>query len=171
MKTHHLFACALVALCSVVQAQQTIYRCGNEYTNDGFDAKARGCRTISGGNITVVPSVAPAVPTAPGSSASTPSAPKSTTSSIQRVDSSEQRARDADAKAILESELRKAEQRREQLKQEFNNGQPEKSSSEVKNYQKYLERVTQMRDQMTRIDNDIGALRRELGRAGGKPTL
>lgn len=166
MKTIRLIACALVAFCSMAQAQQTIYRCGNEYTNDGFDAKARGCRPVGGGNLTVVPSLVAAPP------ASTASPARSASATSQKVDTNEQRARDADAKTIIEAELRKTEQRRDQLRQEYNNGQPEKMAAEVKNYQKYLDRVTQMRDQLTRLDNDIAALRRELGRtAGNKPAL
>jgi hypothetical protein len=163
MKTIRLIALTLVAFCSVAQAQQTIYRCGNEYTNDGFDAKARGCKPVGGGNLTVVPSLVTAAP------ASNPPPPKPGPSTNQKIDTNEQRARDADAKSILESELRKTEQRRDQLKQEFNAGQPEKMSAEAKNHQKYLDRVTQMREQLSRLDNDIVALRRELGRAAVKP--
>ena len=99
MKIQHLFACTLVALCSGVSAQQTIYRCGNEYTNDGFDAKARGCKPIGGGNLTVVPTLTTLPPAPPAGNSS---APKGAASSAQKVDTSEQRARDADAKAILE---------------------------------------------------------------------
>ncbi|MEY2953705.1 MAG: hypothetical protein RLZZ401_1792, partial [Pseudomonadota bacterium] len=28
------------------QAQDSIYRCGNEYTNNAIDAKARGCKLV-----------------------------------------------------------------------------------------------------------------------------
>lgn len=38
------------------QAQDAIYRCGNEYTNTKPDAKARGCKLIDAGNVTVVQS-------------------------------------------------------------------------------------------------------------------
>jgi len=38
-----------------LQAQDRIYRCGNEYTNDATLAQERGCRRVEGGNVTVLP--------------------------------------------------------------------------------------------------------------------
>ena len=35
-------------------AQDRIYRCGNEYTNNATQAKERGCKLVEGGNVTVV---------------------------------------------------------------------------------------------------------------------
>lgn len=164
MNLSHMIALALLATCTFAQAQQPIYRCGNEYTNDGFDAKNRGCKLVAGGNLTVVPSlvVRPSV--------ASPANQTKTVASLsnQKVDSNEQRSRDADAQRVLEAELRKTEQKRDQLKQEFNNGQPEKMAAEVKNYQKYLDRVADMRNQITRLETDIASLRRELGRASAK---
>lgn len=150
-------------------AQDRIYRCpGNEYTNNAADAKARGCKVMEGGNVTIVQGTrpggggasAPAVrSTGSGSGAGSPAgAPK--------VDSGEQRARDSDARAILESELKKAEARLAELKQEYNNGQPERRGDE-RNYQKYLDRVEELRAGIARTESDIAGIRRELGRAPG----
>ena len=61
------------------------------------------------------------------------------------MDASAQRARDADARAILEGELRKAESRLAGLKTEFNNGEPEKRGPEFRNHQMYLDRVAELR--------------------------
>jgi len=47
-----VFAALLPA---TLQAQDRIYRCGNEYTNDETWAQERGCRRVEGGNVTVLP--------------------------------------------------------------------------------------------------------------------
>ena len=54
-------------------AQDRIYRCGNEYTNNASVAKERGCKLVEGGNVTVVEGTRPA---AAGTSAA-PKAAKS----------------------------------------------------------------------------------------------
>ena len=64
----------------------------------------------------------------------------------------------------LKSELRKAESRHAELQKEYNNGQPEKQGSEGRNYQKYLDRVTEMKAEIARNESDIAGIRRELGR-------
>lgn len=152
-------------------AQSTIYRCGNEYTNDATDAKARGCKVLIGGNVTVIQTSKKSNAnnnnnTSNSSGNSTVISPKSNSNgtSAPRVDDSDQRARDSDAKLILESELRKTEQKLDQLKKEYNNGEPEKMASEVKNNQKYLDRIVDMRAQMLRTENDIAGIKRELNR-------
>ena len=65
---------------------------------------------------------------------------------------------------MLESELRKAESKQTELLKEYNNGEPEKQGSEAKNYQKYLDRVAEMKAQIARNESDIAGIRRELGR-------
>ena len=94
-------------------SQDRIYRCGNEYTNNAVQAKERGCKLVEGGNVTVVQGNRPAAATAPVVSGAAASSP----SGAPRVNSSDQRARDSDARAILESELRKAEARQESAAQ------------------------------------------------------
>lgn len=141
-------------------AQSRIFRCGNEYTNNASEAQARGCKVVEGGNVTVVEGTR--VTTAPGTPVRVANAPQST----QRVDNTEQRARDNDARAILESELKKAESRRADLLKEYNNGEPEKQGPEARNHQKYLDRVAELKANIARNDSDIAGIRRELGRAG-----
>ena len=84
--------------------------------------------------------------------------------SPSRVDNNEQKARDSEARTILESELRKAEARRDELSAEFNNGEPERRGDETRNYQKYLDRVNNLKSGISRIESDIAGIRRELGR-------
>ncbi|MBS0450253.1 MAG: hypothetical protein JSS14_02990 [Proteobacteria bacterium] len=167
MKTRHytlLLAASLATLAvAPVHAQSgKVWRCGNEYTNNATVAQQRGCKVMEGGNVTVVQSSRPYVASNNNSSSSSSGA-KSPAGS-PRVETSDQRARDNDARAVLESELRKAESKQTELLKEYNNGQPEKQGSEAKNYQKYLDRVGEMKAQIDRNESDIAGIRRELGR-------
>ncbi|NBX22106.1 MAG: hypothetical protein EBR58_12375, partial [Betaproteobacteria bacterium] len=100
---------------SGVAAQERIYRCGNEYTNTVTEAQAKTCKLISGGNVTVVQGQRPS---GGGGGVKVASAP----SSAPRIDSADQRAKDSDARLILEAELKKAEARQLELQKEYNNG-------------------------------------------------
>ena len=90
------------------------------------------------------------------------------TSGSQRVDADDQRARDADARTILEAELKKAEARQAELLKEYNNGEPEMLGPEHKNHQKYLDRVAELKASIARTESDIAGLRRELSRVASK---
>jgi hypothetical protein len=83
------------------------------------------------------------------------------------VDSAAQRQRDADARATLEAELRKAEERLAEAQKAYANGEPEKQGIEGRNYQRYLDRVAGLKDAVTRAENDVAGIRRELQRLGG----
>lgn len=145
-------------------SQDQIYRCGNEYTNNVPDAKARGCKLVSGGNVTVVQGTRPATAATTSPPARAPAANSTASSGAQRIDSSEQKSRDSDARLILESELKKAEARHVDLLKEYNNGEPEKQGVESRNYQKYLDRVAEIKANLLRNESDIAGIRRELGR-------
>ncbi len=163
MKTRHhtfLLAVSLAAIAAPSYAQTgKVWRCGNEYTNNATVAQQRGCKVMEGGNVTVVQTSRPNVAAAGGSSSGARSPAGS-----PRVESADQRARDNDARTVLESELRKAESKQAELLKEYNNGQPEKQGSEAKNYQKYLDRTAEMKAQIDRNESDIAGIRRELGR-------
>ena len=75
----------------------------------------------------------------------------------------EQRARDSDARRILENELRAENERLVMLQKEYNNGEPERRGDE-RNYQKYLDRTAEMKAGIARKENDIPALKRELAK-------
>ena len=141
-------------------AQERIYRCGNEYTNNPREAKNGGCKLVEGGNVTVIQGSRPPAAGAPVKVASASSAPNGG----QRVDSTEQRTRDSDSRGILESELKKAEAKQAELLKEYNNGEPEKQGPETKNHQKYLDRIAEMKANIARNDSDIAGIKRELGR-------
>jgi hypothetical protein len=88
-------------------------------------------------------------------------APAATPSDFPRVDSSAQRARDDERRAILSDELRSEERRLAELRKEFNGGEPERHGNE-KNYAKYQARVADMRDNIFRGEKNVEALKREL---------
>ena len=154
----------LIPALALAQSPPTarVYRCGNQYTNTPTEAQLPGCKLLETSNVTVVQ----APRAVPAASARTPQTAAQGGSGLAapRVDSSEQRARDADARAILEAELRKAEARQGELLREYNNGEPEKLGPETRNYQKYLDRVAHLKASIARNENDIEGLRRELSR-------
>ncbi|MBL0920412.1 MAG: hypothetical protein IBJ14_17060 [Hydrogenophaga sp.] len=153
-----LSSLALLSAASV-WAQGTIYRCGNEYTNDAAVAKQRGCTTMQGGNITIIEGTRPNAP-----SAAPAARPGGAQGSGPRVDSAAQRQRDADARATLEAELRKAEQRLTDAQKAYAGGEPEKQGIEGRNHQRYLDRVAELKNAVTRAENDVAGIRRELDR-------
>ncbi len=152
----------LAALPALAQGQ--IYRCGNEYTNNPGDAKARGCRLVEGGNLTIVEGARPApAASAANGSAAVPRA----RGAGERVGAAEQRARDSDARAILEAELRKAEARVVELRAEYNNGEPVKTPAEVRNPKLYQDRLTDIKATLERAEADVAGIKRELTRTEG----
>ena len=158
MVMKHVLIAALLAavLATSGYCQDRIYRCGNEYTNTVPSPQAKGCKLLEGGNVTVVQGTR----TAALAPARAPVA-----SSGQRVDATEQKARDADAVQILESELKKAQERQLELQKEYNNGEPEKRADELRTSQKYLDRVAALKASLARNESDMAGIRRELGRA------
>lgn len=153
-----LIALALTAAAVAAAAQTRIYRCGNSYTNSEAEAKAKGCKPLDGGNITVVEGTR----VSSGNGTKVATAPQT---SASRIDAGEQKARDSEARAILEAELKKAEARRDELLKDYNNGEPEKLGPEHKNYQKYLDRVAELKASIARNEDDIAGIKRELARA------
>lgn len=141
-------------------AQERIYRCGNEYTNTVPSAQTKGCKLVEGGNVTVVEGAR----SAPAASGSTPKATVSSPPSAPKVDPNDQRARDADARSILESELRKAETRHAELLKEYNNGAPERNALDLRNPQRYMERTAEIKANLARSESDIAGIKRELAR-------
>ena len=158
---------ALPALCALAfmagtalpaSAQDTrIYRCGNEYTNNPTVAKQRDCKPMEGGNVTIVQGTRPANG---GASAGVVTAPVP----AARIDNDQQKARDADARSILEAELRRTQSRQAELQREYNNGEPERLGPETRNYQKYLDRVAELKAAIARNESDMSGIQRELSR-------
>jgi hypothetical protein len=160
-----ILACAAAGAGAADSIDSTVlYRCpGNDYRNTitAREAEKLGCRKVEGAPITVIQGTRPR--TAPSTTATT-----SATASGVRVDPVAQRARDTDARRILESELKTEEGKLASMQKEFNGGQPERLGDE-KNYQKYLDRVAEMRASIERKQIDIAALRREIQKLPAPP--
>jgi len=159
-----MFSSLLVPPAAAQQAAggREVYRCpGNPilYTDalSAKEARDKGCRTLEGAPITVVQAIKPR------SSTGSASAPPSSRPADQRVDPGDQRARDSDARRILEGELRREEERLAQMHKDYNKGEPERLGDE-KNYQKYLDRVADMKASIARKESDIAAIKRELSK-------
>jgi len=170
--SYALIPLAALAFAASAPAQTKIFRCGNTYTNDEAQARTQNCKLVEGGNVTVVQGTRASGGAAPQEnvrakprSDNVATAPQSAGSSGQRVEASEQKSRDNEARAILEAELKKAEARQAELQQEWNNGQPEMLGPEHRNHQKYLDRVAELKAAIERNEKDIAGLKRELGRA------
>lgn len=173
MKYAHLIPLAVVILAANSFAQGTgrIFRCGNTYTNDAAEAKSKNCKLVDGGYVTVVEGTkvqrtSSSAGAGAGSQVKLASAAPS--SAGTRVDSADQRARDSDARQILDSELKRAESRQAELLKEYNNGEPDKQGAEGRNYQKYLDRVAELKTNISRNESDIAGIKRELARVPSK---
>lgn len=143
------------------QAQGTVYRCPGPpvlYTDalSAKEAHEKGCRTIEGTPITVVQTVKPRA----GAAAS---AAEGARGAEGRVDAGQQRARDDERRRVLQTELRQAEERLTLAQKEFNNGQGERRGDE-RNYQKYLDRMAELKDNIARYEADVQALKREIAK-------
>ena len=147
-----LGAALLAFAASGAQAADIYYRCpDNVFTNTitPKEAETRGCKALEAQQPTTIPAPKVRPAAAPGSSA--------------RVDASDQKARDSDARKILQDELIKAQSQLDALQKEYNNGQPERRGDE-KNYQKYLDRTADLKAQIARTESDISAITRELAK-------
>ena len=156
---HALLAFVVVLTgASTAVAQDRMFRCGNNvYTNDPAAAKDKNCRPIQGNNVSVIPGTAV--------KATANSAPAASGTAAQKVDTNDQRARDADARAVLEAELKRAEARRAELLAEYKDGKPDQQGIESRNQQRYLDRVAELKAAIARNESDIVGIRRELGRS------
>ncbi len=158
MKHYLLSTLLLVAAVGAARAQSDVYLCigenGNkEYKNTGA---VKGCKKVDLPGLTTVPApVRKPLQTAAAKPSSAPA-------DFPKVDGDTQKARDSDRKQILMDEMKTEEQKLANLKKELNNGEPERNGDE-RNYSKYQERVAALKDDVSRTEKNIEALKREIG--------
>lgn len=157
-----LFAVMLLASTTgYAQMQSDVFLCiddngTKEYKNTGA---TKGCKKVDLQGITMIPSPASAaanskpVQVAARTTSSPPDFPK--------IDSAAQKARDNDRRQILLDEMKAETAKLENLKKEYNNGEPERQGNE-RNYAKYQERVASMKEDISRTEKNIEALTREM---------
>lgn len=164
--THNaLFRASLALLASLLcaSAQAQIYRCVDANGRPLYtDTKVGKCQLIDTGYSQPAASAPIPAPRSAGGGGGASPEPSAAPSNFPRVDTSQQRARDDERRAILGDELRSEERKLTELKRVFNNGEPERQGNE-RNYAKYQERVATMRDEINRSERNIEALRREIG--------
>jgi hypothetical protein len=160
---NRLLAPLLVLASLGAQAQGTVYRCPGPpvlYTDalSAKEAAEKGCRTIEGTPITVLQTARPRPGNAPAASSDS-----GARSGDTRVDAGQQRVRDDERRRVLQTELRQAEERLANAQKEFNNGQGERRGDE-RNYQKYLDRMAELKENIARYEADVQALKREIAK-------
>ena len=144
-------AFVIAASCGAHAQQDTMYKCIDERGNTTFTntGGTKGCTKLN-----VDPVVIPKY--TPPKTALTNGAP-----GFPKVDPATQKSRDTDRRRILEDELHDRQNRLADLKREYNNGEPERQGNE-RNYQKYLDRVEQLKNDIARTEGDIASIRSEL---------
>ena len=148
-----LLGLGLLAL-PAAQAFDVTYKCpGHVYSNtmSPKEAKDKGCTVLDNPPITVIQSQKPRQPTGAANASA-------------KVDPADQRARDSDARRILESELKREEDRLAELKAEYKDGTPDRQGAETRNFQKYLDRVSDLKAAIVRKEGDVAALKREIAK-------
>lgn len=168
MVAYGLVMAGALLLAPLAHAQGSeIFVCVDEFGNRTFTnvGDTARCKRLNVGPLTTVPAPAPrtGIASTGGSAgqAARPSANPAPTT-FPRVESSAQRERDETRRALLETELKREEARLAELRTEYNNGEPERRGDE-RNYQKYLDRVQLLREQISRSESNVAELRRELG--------
>lgn len=149
-------------------AAKPVYRCPGPpvlYTDavSPAEARERGCRSIEGAPITIVQAQRPKASLSAASAGTSPTTSPTTRPADSRIDPAAQRARDSDARRILGDELKREEERLGIMQKDFNNGEPERRGDE-RNFQKYQDRVADMKASILRKEADIAAIRREMGK-------
>lgn len=154
-----------------VAQNKAVYRCPTvdkitHFTDNKAEADTKGCSLMTGGNVTVVQGTRVGG-TDPVRVASVTPKASSSSSTSPRNDSAEQKTRDSDSRGILEAELKKAEAKQAELLKEYNNGEPDRNALDIKNPQRYIDRIAEMKASIARNDSDIAGIKRELGRNQG----
>ncbi|WP_229420520.1 DUF4124 domain-containing protein [Pseudoduganella albidiflava] len=159
----------LFLLTATAGASAQIYRCTDaEGRKEYTDRQIRGkqCVLLDLPNA-AIPAPPPREATRPRPLAPAPAAspaPRAASPgpvAFPRVNTAEQKARDADRRQILTDELNAEMQKLGELRREFNNGEPERRGDE-RNYAKYQERVASLRDAIARSEQNVAALQREI---------
>ncbi len=154
-----------------VSAQEVIYRCGHEYTNQKPvtppGKKAPDCQVLQGVSVTEIkgPDLAKQATTDKNGLVKSGAGSKRANEALgpEPKESPEQAVRQ-EAMAILEAEWTRAQSQRQALLAAYENGAPPLLGDEVRNHQKYLDRVAELKRQLDRNEADLTGLQHELNR-------
>ena len=146
----------MAASLTALPASADVYKCVDAdghvtYTND--TARAKGCKQLSSD----VP-----VSSVPGPAAK-PAAPAGAAPGFPSVSGDQQKARDTERRRILEAELDTENKNLEQARKARAEGEAVRLGGE-RNYQKYLDRVQGLKDNVALHERNVEALRKELSK-------
>lgn len=80
-----------------------------------------------------------------------------------KVDNQTQKKRDDQRKQILQDELATEEKALADAKTALKEGEAQRTGDEARNYQKYVDRIKKLKDNVTLHERNIEALKKELG--------
>jgi hypothetical protein len=143
------------------EANQAVYKCGQEITNQPQDPSQ--CQKLLISNPTQIDGtrVQTGQPPKP-LNAATVSAPERPVSAT--LPTQENLQRSAQARTILEDEWQKLSDRHADMVRNFNGGQPALMVGESLQHPQYKRRTAEMQVQIERMARDMSALSRELAR-------
>ncbi|WP_026224311.1 DUF4124 domain-containing protein [Methyloversatilis thermotolerans] len=149
----------LVALLTAASAHADVYKCIDEdghvtYTND--KSRARGCKQLSSDvPVSSVPG--------PASTTSRPAAGPSSSAGFPNVSNDQQKTRDGERRRILEAELAAEQKSLDEARKALVEGEAVRLGDE-RNYQKYLDRIQALKDNVALHERNVDALRKEIGK-------
>jgi len=162
LKRHNAMRAVAVVvggLCVVwgVQAQQSVYRCGQEYTNAPRDKSQ--CQLLQAQAVTVIEGTRPNM----GGTGTVPAEGR-THIEPSKAETPTQKDRDVQARTIVATELEKTQQQHAQMMQEYKQGATVQWSSESREQAKHKERMAVLKAAIERAERDMESLQRELAR-------
>ncbi|WEF30775.1 DUF4124 domain-containing protein [Pseudoduganella chitinolytica] len=145
-------------------AQAQIYRCVDASGHKEYTDRKKGSHCVAldlPDPVIAAPPKREGQPRPRPATSAAAATPAPAPSAFPRVDSAEQKARDADRRQILTDELNAEMTKLGELRREFNNGEPERRGDE-RNYAKYQERVANLKTSIARSEQNVEALKREI---------
>ncbi|MCQ9372981.1 DUF4124 domain-containing protein [Methyloversatilis sp. XJ19-13] len=147
---------AAASLLVAAPATAEIYKCVDAeghttYTNE--KSRASGCKVLASD----VP-----VSSVPGPAAATPK-PAANPAGFPNVSNDQQKARDSERRRILEAELATETGSLEEARKALTEGEAVRLGNE-RNYQKYLDRIQGLKDNVALHERNVDALRKELSK-------
>jgi hypothetical protein len=154
-----VFASVVLMFAFSVEAQQAVYRCGQEITNQPLDPLL--CQQLSTSQPTQIEGTRVQ---ASSQQALGRAAPAQMGSSVEAQD------RQLQARTILEDEWQRLSVQYAELVQAYNRGQPMPLAGESVHQPNYQQRAQSLKVQLFRMERDMQALQRELSRYGKRMT-
>ena len=157
----HILLIALPCFAGLALADQAVYKCGQEITNQPNDPSQ--CQKLLMSNPTQIEG------TRVQHGQSPKPVPVVSGTAVERIsitpnNSQDALQRNAQARTVLEDEWQKLSARHAEMVRVFNGGQPALQEGETLENAQYKRRASEMQTQIERMSRDLMALKRELSR-------